>query len=303
LGDAHVILHEKNKKTKDHALLPVDQIPNYQKHHESHEHKKMDQVEEESGQMTKNVQPLSNSLQKHTCCVCHNQLSEDAKTTNEDELSFCSKQCLEHYNRNKNENLDLSLIADEVIDHVMMLLIDAKVLHYLKSVNSKWKTKIEEYIKKSVSMFKFIAKFGSHGSVNGQFNGPWFVAIDNQGNIYISDSSNHRIQVFGCNGRWMKSIGSYGSRYGQFNCPEGIAFNSKSHMFVADYVNHRIVEFDQNMEFVKVFGSEGNENGQFKYPRGIAVDTNDNIVVADFWNNRLQIFSKDGNWKKRNKRS
>jgi hypothetical protein len=100
---------------------------------------KIDQVEEESLQMTNNAD---------------------------------SKQCLEHYNSNKNENLDLSLIADEVIDHVMMPLIDAKVLHYLKCADSKWRPKIEEYAKKSVPMFKFIAKFGSNGSGSGQFKSP-----------------------------------------------------------------------------------------------------------------------------------
>ncbi len=73
LCDGHVILHQKNKKTKDHTLLPIDQIPNYQKH-KSHKHKKIDQVEEESLQITNNAD---------------------------------SKQCLEHYNSNKNENLDL----------------------------------------------------------------------------------------------------------------------------------------------------------------------------------------------------
>jgi DNA-binding beta-propeller fold protein YncE len=249
--------------------------------------------------MTNNAQSLSNSLQKHICCVCHNQLSKCAKTTNEDVLFFCSKQCLEHYNSNKNENLDLSLIADEVIDYVMMALIDAKVLHYLKCADSKWRTKIEEYAKKSLPMFKLVAKFGSKGSGNGQFDCPYFVATDNQGNIYVSDCINHRIQIFDCNGQWMKSIGSKASGNVQFHFPMGIAFNSKSHMFVSDCDNHRIVEFDQNMQFVKTFGSEGNENDQLQYPYGIAVDVDDNIVVvADRYNHRIQIFSKDGNWKK-----
>jgi DNA-binding beta-propeller fold protein YncE len=306
LCDAHAIVYQKDKKTKNHELVPIEQIPNYQKHYESYEHKKMDQVEEESLQMTNNGQSLSNSLQKHICCVCHNQLSERAKTTNEDVLFFCSKQCLEHYDRNKNENVDLSLIPDEVIDHVMIPLIDAKVLHYLKCANSKWRTKIEEYAKKYLPVFKFVAKFGSKGSGNGQFDGPWFVATDEQCNIYVSDCRNHRIQIFDSNGQWMKSIGSNGLGNDQFNGPKGnvqfnepmgIAFNSKSHMFVADENNHRIVEFDQNMQFVKTFGSKGKGKGQFKSPLGIAVDADDNIVVVDKDNRCLQIFSKNGKWK------
>jgi hypothetical protein len=124
----------------------------------------------------------------------------DAKPINGNNPLFNSEQCLENYNSNKNENLYLSLIADEVIDYVMMPLVDAKVLHYLKCANSKWRTKIKEYAKKSLPMFKFIAKFGSRGSDNGQFNYPYFVATDNQDNIYVSEYSNHRIQLFDCNG-------------------------------------------------------------------------------------------------------
>ena len=116
--------------------------------------------------MPSNEQLLSNVLQKHTCLVCHNQLSKNAETTNDDELLFCSEQCLEHYN-NKNHNLDLSLIPEEVIDHIMMPLIDTKVLHYLKCTNSVWKKKIEEYREQLIPMFKFVAKFGSEGSGYG----------------------------------------------------------------------------------------------------------------------------------------
>jgi DNA-binding beta-propeller fold protein YncE len=223
----------------------------------------------------------------------------DAEPIDGDNPLFNSEQCLEHYNSNNNKNLDLSLIPDEVIDHVMIPLMDVKVLHYLKCADPKWRTKIEEYAKKSLPKFKFVAKLGSKGNGDGQFNGPCFVATDEHGNIYVSDCYNHRIQIFDANEQWMKSIGSNGSGNCQFNQPMGIAFNSKSHMFVVDRLNHRIVEFDQNLHFVKTFGSEGKGNGQFKNPHGIAVDADDNIVVADLSNHRLQIFSKDGNWKKK----
>jgi hypothetical protein len=166
----------------------------------------------------------------------------------------------------------------------------------LKCTNSQWKTKIEEHAKKFVPMFKFIAKFGSQDSGNGQFNSPFFVATDRQGNIYVIDCDNHRIQVFDSNRQWKQSIGSKGSGNGQFNGPMGIAFNSKNHMFVADCGNHRIVEFDENMQFIKAFGSEGNENDQLQYPHGIAIDADDSIVVVDSNNHRIQIYGKDGNW-------
>ena len=40
--------------------------------------------------------------------------------------------------------------------------------------------------------------FGSYGSANGQFSGPYGIAVSPKGSIYVSDRSNHRIQIFSC---------------------------------------------------------------------------------------------------------
>ncbi len=83
-----------------------------------------------------------------------------AKSINADKALFSNKQCLEYYDNKRNQNLDLSLITEEIIDYIMIPLIDAKVLHYLKCMNSQWIKKIEEYAKKSLPMFKFVTNFG-----------------------------------------------------------------------------------------------------------------------------------------------
>jgi hypothetical protein len=61
------------------------------------------------------------------------------------------------------------LIPDEVIDHVMMPLMDVKVLHYLKCADSKWRTKIEEYAKKSLPKFKFVTSLDQRVVIMGSF--------------------------------------------------------------------------------------------------------------------------------------
>jgi DNA-binding beta-propeller fold protein YncE len=167
------------------------------------------------------MESISNAFETHTGFICYSQLSKTVEATNGHGLLFCNEQCLEQYN--SNHGLYLPLIADEVIDYIMMPLVDIKVLHYLNCADSKWRKKIEEYIKKSVPMFKFVAKFGSNG--NGHFDYPYSIATDKQGNIYVSDCFNHRIQIFGCNGQWMNSIGSNGSGNGQFYYSTGITFN------------------------------------------------------------------------------
>ncbi|MGZ5490317.1 MAG: 6-bladed beta-propeller, partial [Nitrososphaeraceae archaeon] len=44
---------------------------------------------------------------------------------------------------------------------------------------------------------KFISKFGSKGKQDGQFNRPEDLAIDPEGNVFVADTGNSRIQVFG----------------------------------------------------------------------------------------------------------
>jgi hypothetical protein len=44
---------------------------------------------------------------------------------------------------NAYQNLDIRLIPEEVIEHIMMPVMDVKVLHYLMCADSKWRSKIE----------------------------------------------------------------------------------------------------------------------------------------------------------------
>ena len=47
-----------------------------------------------------------------------------------------------------------------------------------------------------VEQHEFVTKLGSEGSGDGQFYEPWGVAVDANGNVYVADSWNHRIQKF-----------------------------------------------------------------------------------------------------------
>lgn len=102
---------------------------------------------------------IKQSIKMSTCTVCHNRIPKRVKvSTDEKKASFCSEKCLEYYN--KNQNLDLFLIPEEVIDHVIIPLMDAKVLHFLKCTDFKWKKRIEEYIEKSQPKFILKKRFG-----------------------------------------------------------------------------------------------------------------------------------------------
>jgi DNA-binding beta-propeller fold protein YncE len=156
-------------------------------------------------------------------------------------------------------------------------------------------------IQKFDSDGNFITKWGSPGIGDGEFTkrsekantyGPKCIALDSEGNVYVSDSANDRIQKFDSNGKFITKWGSPGSGDGEFYRPFGITVDSKlSYVYVSDFSNHRIQKFDSDGNFITKWGSPGIGDGQFKSPYGIALDSKGYVYVSDFNNNRIQVFA------------
>ena len=131
---------------------------------------------------------------------------------------------------------------------------------------------------------------------DGQFQEPWGITVSNTGRVYVTDTWNHRIQVFDSAGAFQDKWGTYGQSdtatsllYG----PRDIAIDDSGRMFVTDTGNKRIMVFSQNGSYLDQWGGSGVLAGQFEEPVGIGVDAEGNIYVADTWNQRVQVFDSD----------
>jgi DNA-binding beta-propeller fold protein YncE len=160
------------------------------------------------------------------------------------------------------------------------------------------------------------------GSMGRLLNSPVGCCLDRDGQLFVSDTNNHRIVVFNhVSGELVRTISQQGSLRGFLNSPYGICVDSEQgHLYVADYHNHRIQVFHKDTgDLVHVFGSHEMEErgqqqpqqnqeqeqqqegemhpgvgpGQFNEPIAVALDTENNrLLVADFSNNRVQVLNK-----------
>ena len=163
----------------------------------------------------------------------------------------------------------------------------------------------DEYTKKFVQKTA-VRALGTEGKANGQFEYPRNLALDAQGNLYVDDSDNARIQKFDSTGKFLLTWGSKSpdntvGAPSTFNQPWGIAVDKSGNVYVADTWNHRIQKFDANGKFLTMWGANGDTRGVanvdpllFYGPRAIAIDAQGNLLVADTGNKRVLKFSPTG---------
>jgi sugar lactone lactonase YvrE len=129
---------------------------------------------------------------------------------------------------------------------------------------------------------------------------PWYflkpsdVAFDNGGNVYVSDSSNSRIQKFTSSGVFVTYWGRHGVGLGEFDVPIDVAVDATGNVYVADVRNNRIQKFTTTGVFMTSWGSTGIGPGQFLDPNSVAVDATGFVYVADTHNHRIQKFTASG---------
>ena len=117
----------------------------------------------------------------------------------------------------------------------------------------------------SASDHRYASEWGGYSMSNdGEFFRPQYVAIDDDGNVYVTDLSS-RVQKFTSDGTFLKSWGSMGPVDGQFGSPSGIAVFG-DYVYVADKKQHSIDVFDKDGNFVFSWGEFGSGDGQFSKP-------------------------------------
>jgi len=124
----------------------------------------------------------------------------------------------------------------------------------------------------------------------GTFSKPSNVAVDKEGNVYVSDTMNNRVQIFDADGMFISMFGKAGDGPGDFARPKGISIDSDGHIWVADAFQNRVQIFDREGHLLAFFGTGGSLPGQFGVPSGVYVDRLNRVFVTEQLEGRLQVF-------------
>ena len=134
---------------------------------------------------------------------------------------------------------------------------------------------------------KFISKIGKYGNGEMEFNYPYGLTIDeSNGNIYVSDFNNNRIQILSQDFRFISQFGKDILKF-----PRNVKL-SKEYIFVLDVSNPCLHLYNYNNILQKSVISRG-KGMEMINPLYFFIDQTDNILISDNGSNSIDIFNKE----------
>lgn len=119
---------------------------------------------------------------------------------------------------------------------------------------------------------------------------PVGVALDSDGNCYVTDSIKAKVYKFNAKGVY---VGLLGGTVAEFQRPAGIAIGRNDHKYIADVLSNKITVFDEKDRFLMEF-PDAAEAKELNKPVNIAVDATGHVYVTDAFNFTVKVFDSKG---------
>ncbi len=145
----------------------------------------------------------------------------------------------------------------------------------------------------SLKLLRKIGTTGHHHELTtpGDFAKPTGVAVDKDGNLFVADTLNDRIEMFDADGAFIRTWGKNGDGPGYFARPKGVAIDSDGHVWVADGMQDRVQVFTPEGQLCIAMGGHGLLPGQFQGLVNVYSDAKRNrIFTSEIYPGRVQEF-------------
>ena len=149
-------------------------------------------------------------------------------------------------------------------------------------------------------------------ATSAQFQGPWGIASDNTGNLYVADCNNHRVREIDTMGiiRTIagNGIGGYSGDGGQATAAQladaaGIAVDGSGNLYIADEDNNCIRKVNSSGIITTIagngaggyFGDGGPATlAELYHPTSVCIDGLGNVYIGDITNARIRKVDTSG---------
>lgn len=178
--------------------------------------------------------------------------------------------------QSQNGYLGMSLPTHAIMDNGLLIVLDShsRILKYNSILNNT----------------NLFTEYGTYRNAAGVVSNAQSVCVNqNTGKVYVSDSFNHRIQVFSADGTYLSTMGGIGGPYGYgtalnyFLYPKQLTIDGNNTLYVADFGNGRVVKkYSAGLSFVVA--------AAVTQPWGVAVDSSGYLYVSDWYTNSIKVF-------------
>ena len=208
----------------------------------------------------------------------------------DDDRLFVSDPALRHVLVFDKTHKATEVITEGMVEPGCLAIDTQNRLLYVSDIS------LDQVLVYDADSFKLIRKIGTTGrnhelTTPGDFSKPTGLAVDKDGNLYVADTMNDRIEIFDADGQFISTFGKNGDGPGFFARPKGVAIDSDGHIWVADGMQDRVQVFTHDgTQLCIAFGGHGLLPGQFKGLVGIAIDKNNRVFTSEIFPGRVQQF-------------
>ncbi len=231
---------------------------------------------------TRDVDLIKNSVQAHFVRIIGLAMDDNDRL-------FVSDPGLRHVLIFNKQHAAEDLISEGMVEPGALAIDTQNRFLYVADVE------LDQILVYDADTLKLIRKMGTTGhkhelTTPGDFSRPAGVAVDAEGNLYVADTWNDRIEIFDADGNFISTFGKPGDGPGYFARPKGVALDGDGHVWVADGMQDRVQVFTKEGQLLISYGGHGLQPGQFQGLVSIAIDKKNRVFTTEIFPGRAQEF-------------